>query len=381
MEESLVRELRRVYGSLTEVLINKLKNPPRRLYMRVVTTRAEREEVLRLLRSDNVLAHPDPYTPEAIYVEVEGPFEIQCESDKEIIVDDKTASSLLLGANLYRPGVVKTPVFNPGEKLLVVTRTGIPVACVETIVSSRELYRMKRGLVAKNISSPYRAPRITETRAYTAGLIYPQSLPSMATIHALSPKPGELIVDMNASPGGKSSHIIQYTRGKSRLVSIDRNEKKVALLKETLIKLGLDLNNVAIPGDSRYIHIDLNLENRADRILIDPPCSNLGVRPVLKQDKTIRDVENLVEYQKQFLKAAYHVVKKNGIVVYSTCTLTLRENEENIRYAVEELGFTSVELEKPLPYSEVVKYKGIVGYRYSPLSHDMPGYFIAVLTK
>jgi 16S rRNA (cytosine967-C5)-methyltransferase len=167
----------------------------------------------------------------------------------------------------------------------------------------------------------------------------------------------------------------------ARLISIDRSERKAGLIRELLRRLQLDYNVIVVPGDSRYIHLDLNLEGRVDRVLIDPPCSNLGVRPILDYERSLKEVLNLAEYQKQFLKSAYFILKPGGVLVYSTCTLTMRENEENVRYAIEELGYSPVELPNPLPYSEVVKYKGVVGYRFSPFTEDMPGYFIAILTK
>jgi 16S rRNA (cytosine967-C5)-methyltransferase len=381
LHESVVKELYRVYGSLTIKLVERLKTPPRRMYIRVVTSRISREEALKILEADGVHAEPDPLVNDAIYTEVQGPFEIKCDSGKYVVVDEKTAVSLMLGANLYRPGVVKAPAFNAGERLLAVTRWGRPVACIETKVDSSTLRRLRRGLVGVNISSPYVAPKISETRAYKLGVIYPQSLPSIVTTHVLAPKPGELVVDMNASPGGKSSHIVQLTRGAARLVSIDRSEKKVEVLRRTLVKLGLYIGVILYPGDSRYVHLDLNLEGKVDKVLIDPPCSNLGVRPVINYTRTMKDIKALSSYQKQFLKSAYAILKPCGRLVYSTCTLTLEENEEVVRYAIEELGYTPVELDEPPPYSEVVKYKGVVAYRYSPLYYDMPGYFIAVLTK
>jgi 16S rRNA (cytosine967-C5)-methyltransferase len=381
VEHGLFTELRRVYGSLTSRLIEKLKTPPRRLYVRVITSRITRSDVLKLLELEGVKAHADPYYEEAIYMEVEGPFNVECESEKYIVVDEKTAVSLLLGSDLYRPGVVESMSFRRGERLWATTRRGTRIACIEAVVSSSAMSALKHGLVGVNVASPYRAPRISSTRVYSDGLIYPQSLPSMATVIALSPKPGDLVVDMNAAPGGKTSHIVQVTRGLVRLVSIDRSERKAGLVRELLRRLQLDYNVVVVPGDSRYIHLDLNLEGRVDRVLIDPPCSNLGVRPILDYERSLKDVLNLAEYQKQFLKSAYFILKPGGVLVYSTCTLTMRENEENVRYAIEELGYSPVELPNPLPYSEVVKYKGVVGYRFSPFTEDMPGYFIAILTK
>lgn len=379
--KSISGTLRRVYGSCLEALLERLKTPPRRLYARVNTIKCTRKEVIEFLRKEGFDAYPDEEIPDAIYFAVEGPFVIECKSDKKVVVDLKTANSLLLGSNLYRPGIVKMPRFNRDEYLLAVTPRGTPVSCLKTVMSSAEARTISRGLVAVNVSSPYRAPRIGESKTLARGLIYPQSAPSMITSHVVQPEQGMLVVDLNAAPGGKTGHIVQLTHGKSRIVAFDRSERKVALLKNTLDRLGLNINVLGIPADSRYAWIDLKLENKADRVLIDPPCSNLGVRPVMDYERTLRDIRDLSNYQKQFLRAASRILKNGGLLVYSTCTLTLEENEENIRYAIEELGFSVFEPSMPVPHADKVKFKGVVGYRFSPLRDDMPGYFIAVLTK
>ncbi|MEM1773111.1 MAG: RsmB/NOP family class I SAM-dependent RNA methyltransferase, partial [Desulfurococcaceae archaeon] len=312
MEKLLLSELSRVYGSLLSELLEKLRRPPRRLYLRVNTLKTTRERVISMLSEEGIETYPDEEVDDAIFLEVKGPFNIECNTDKKIIVDDKTAISLLMGANLYRPGIRKWVAFEKGDRVLVVTGDNTPVACVETTTSHYHAINSEKGLVGVNIQSPYRAPSIAETKAYLKGLIYPQSLPSIITSHVLNPKPGELIIDMNASPGGKTSHVVQLSIGRTRVIAIDRSEGKVKALKSTLDWLGLNLNVLALPMDSRYIHLDLNLQNKADKILIDPPCSNLGVRPIIAFNRTMRDIINLSNYQRQFLKAAYHVLKPGG---------------------------------------------------------------------
>ncbi|MCY0868890.1 MAG: RNA methyltransferase [Desulfurococcus sp.] len=374
--------LSRPYGSLAGVLAEKLKSPPRRMYIRVNTLRVNPDRLVEYLNNTSGFKfYRDEYVEEAVYTLIEGPFELECEAERYVVVDDKTAVSLMLGANLYRPGVVKWSFFEEGDVIAAVSRSGVRVACLKTTVSSRKLASISRGLVAFNTASPYRAPRLSELEAYAQVFFYPQGYPSIVTTRILDPRPGELIVDLNASPGGKTSHVVQLTRGKALVIALDRSLGKIQALKNTLTRLGLDLNVIAIPHDSRYVHVDFKLAGRADRVLVDPPCSNLGVRPILTLERDYKSILDLSAYQKQFLKAASIIAKPGGVIVYSTCTLTVEENEWNIAYAVRELGLESVELAEEPPFSERVSYKGIVAYRYSPLSNDMPGYFIAVLRK
>lgn len=378
--EDILGELRRVYGSLVHELVNRLKTPPRRLYMRVNRLKATRDQVLKALREAGVDAFPDEYVEDAVYVALEGPREVDCDSTGAIVVDDKAANSLLMGANLYRPGVVKSTRFHRGEVLSAYDRRGKLVACLEAVVDSSQLHSMESGLVALNISSPYRAPRIRELDLYEKGYLYSQSLPSMIASIALSPSRGELILDMNAAPGGKTSHIVELTRGEARIIAVDR-PSKMEELKRNLSRMGLDRCVTLVPYDSRYLDRDVFRPETFDKVIIDPPCSNLGVRPISEKPRSMRDVKTLAEYQYQFIKAAARLLKKGGRLVYSTCTLTLAENEENVWRAVEELGLESVDPGLNYPFVEKTRYRGVVSYRFSPLTMDMPGFFIAVLEK
>ncbi|WP_448578113.1 PUA domain-containing protein [Thermosphaera sp.] len=381
MREELLNELKRVYGSLTLRLVEALKTPPRRLYMRVNTLKTSVEAVLEEMEREGVKAWKDEEVGEAVYVELNGPFKLPSDVEKTIVVDEKTATSVMMGANLYRPGVLKADSFRGGDLVKVVSKHGFYAGVVEITVSSSELFKMSNGLIGVNVASIYNAPKISELSVYRKGLVYPQGLPAMITTIFLNPRESELIVDLNASPGGKTGHVIQYTRGRSRVLAFDRNEPKIQVLKSNLERLGLTVNVIPIPYDSRYVHLDFNLNGRVDKVLVDPPCSNLGVRPKLEFDKTLSNVLNNASYQKQFLKTAHSLLKKGGILAYSTCTLTLKENEEIVSYAVRELGFESVEAETWFSRCDKIYFENIVAYRFHPLNNDMPGYFIALLRK
>ena len=124
----------------------------------------------------------------------------------------------------------------------------------------------------------------------------------------------------------------------------------------------------------------------ADKILIDPPCSALGVRPKLYEIWQVEELEALARYQRRFLKEATNVLKHEGIIVYSTCTLTQEENECNMKSAYTELGLeilshkpyegVSGELVNDFPQPETDKLQ-----RFYPDIHDTPGFFIGKLLK
>ena len=379
LDDKLRRLLIKVYGSSFPLLLSKLAEPSKKMYIRVNTCLISRDELIERLVLKGLNAKPEPMVEEAIYIELEGPYEVPLHG-KKVYVDKYAAESIAIGANLYAPGIQSFDEFRDGDLLVAIAPNGEPVALLKAIVSSERLRGMRRGLVAITLVSKYRAPPIRELPEYREGLIYPQSLPAMIVSKIAAPKPGELIVDMNAAPGGKTSHLVQLSKGSSRIIALERSVGKSNILVSTLMRLRLYKNVVVLPLDSRYIDRDLNLVNRADKVIVDPPCTALGVRPKVLVEKAYKDVINLSRYQLQFLKTATKIVKPGGLIIYSTCTLTLEENEYNTLTAIEKYGLEPVDL-GILPYSEKVKYKGVIAYRFSPLSHDMPGYYIAVLRK
>ncbi|WP_434731664.1 RsmB/NOP family class I SAM-dependent RNA methyltransferase [Thermogladius sp. KZ2Tp1] len=378
IDHGLYMELRAVYGSLTDRLLEMLTYPPKRLYLRVNTLRARREEVIESLRRRGVEVRSDDLLEEAIYIELEGPYQVR-DHGRRVVVDDIAAESLMMGANLYRPGVVAYDVFKKGDVLTAVTKNGVVVAELEASVSSDQLKSMRRGLVAVNVRPVYRAPPIAELPEFKEGLVYPQSFPSMVAGRLVSPG-SELVVDMNASPGGKTGHIVQLSRGRALVVAVDRSVGKVEKLVENLARLHLTTNVLPVPFDSRFLDLVTLLENRVGKVLIDPPCTNLGVRPKLSFKKTLRDAVNLADYQRQFMKVARRILRPGGVLVYSTCTLTRVENEENILYATRSLGLEPLDLGW-VPRADKVYLDEATAYRFHPLKDDMPGFFIAVLRK
>src|SRR5256886_13622067 len=210
---------------------------------------------------------------------------------------------------------------------------------------------------------------------YEAGLIHLQSLPAMVTCQVLDPKPDEVIVDLNCAPAGKMSYLCQLTKNKARIIGFDRNEEKIGKAGEHLERLRCE-NYQLIAHDSRYAHLDYKFN--ADKVLVDPPCTGLGVMPKLSIETTKKDIENLSSYQKQFMTTAAALVKEGGTVVYSVCTVTGEECEEVARFAEEKLGL------KKVAANPIVGRGGLdvekLTQRFDP-ELDGAGYFIAKFVK
>ncbi|RLE67290.1 MAG: 16S rRNA methyltransferase [Thermoprotei archaeon] len=364
----------RVYSIIKETC-----KPVKRYFVRVNTLKITREKILERLKEEGLTAYADGILSEAIYFEVEGPFKVPI-ARKGIIVDKRTAESVFQGANLYAPGILRGDPVKKGDEVTVYSPNGIAVGYGIAEMDIGDAMQKRRGLAVRIIVSRYRAPKIRELDEYKKGLLYDQSYPAMLVARILDPKPGETIVDLCAAPGGKATHVAQIMGDRGLVVAVDRSRKKVEKLAENSRRLGLKSIRILLE-DSRRLHVKYP-SLKADKVILDPSCSSLGVRPKLIERKTFRDIISCFMYQQQFLPAASSLLKKNGILVYSTCTLTLEENEHIVRVLVEKYGFEVEEqdfhvAERGLGDSEWCPFL----QRFHPDNMDTPGFFIAKLRK
>ena len=364
-----------------ERIFESIRRPPSRYYVRVNTLKISPEDLMRTLRDRSIDVYPDEHLPEALWFPVKGPNKVPT-ARKYVLADKKASESVYVGANLYVPGVVKMDEkIKKGDEVNVLAPNGEVVAFGIAEVGNDDIKVTKHGIAVRTIVSVYEMPKVREMREYELGLFHDQSLPAQWVGRVIDPKPNEVIVDMNAAPGGKTSHIIQLSGGKAIVHAFDRSEGKVNELIETLSRLGMDgLYRVEV-RDTRYLDIDRpDLVGSADKVLIDPPCTDMGVRPRLFDVKTMDLVRAMSNYQRQFIRVAWKLLKPGGILVYSTCTIPPLENEDNIAYA-ESLGFEVVDISIPNASGGLIdKYRDSV-VRFYPHIHDTPGFFIAKLRK
>jgi len=359
-------------------VLEAMARPPTRYYLRANTLKISPEELVERLERKGLKASQHPQLKEALSLPLEGPNPVP-EYPLKVVVDKFTAESVMVGAHVYAPGVSSMKGVRKGDMVTILSPKGHVVGSGIAEMDEAEVLLSKQGLAVKITDPLYRAPSLRETEEYRKGFFYLQSLPSMVTVRVLEPKPGETIVDLNCAPGGKLSHIYQLTGGGAVIYGFDRSPRKIRLTAQTLERLGYRGVKL-IAADSRYVDLDYP-EIKADRVLVDPPCSALGVTPKLYDWKTAEDVKSLANYQRQFLKVAAKIVKPGGIVVYSVCTMTLEECEENARFAVEKCGL------KPEPQPFHLASTGLPIFaeaelfqRFHPHIHGF-GYFIARFRK
>ncbi len=140
-------------------------------------------------------------------------------------------------------------------------------------------------------------------------------------------------------------------------------------------------NVVLSVHDSRYLHEDFRDLN-ADRVLIDPPCSALGLRPKIYDFTTLDRINRLADYQKQFITAASKIVRPGGVIVYSVCTFTPQECEEVVKFAEQECALQVIGQDPFLASNGLPKYgpSALSCQRFHPHKHEI-GYFIAKFIK
>ncbi|MHA1834346.1 MAG: 16S rRNA (cytosine(967)-C(5))-methyltransferase RsmB [Candidatus Baldrarchaeia archaeon] len=216
--------------------------------------------------------------------------------------------------------------------------------------------------------------------SFSRGLFYIQDKASVLAGHVLDPKPGELIVDVCAAPGGKTSHIAQLMENEGKIIAIDISRLRIKALKNNMKRLGVKIVETKIM-DARDIPRKLKIE--ADRVLVDPACSstgNLRSRPEVRLWVKKKDVKRFAKLQWEILKSAAEIVKENGILVYSTCSMTLEENEYLIKRFIEDTN--SFKIVKAEPFIGKPGFNDLTdAQRLFPHLHDTEGFFIAKLVK
>jgi 16S rRNA (cytosine967-C5)-methyltransferase len=173
---------------------------------------------------------------------------------------------------------------------------------------------------------------LASTISFKYGMFTIQDESSMLAAYALGAEQNEFILDACAAPGGKSTHIAEKMNNTGEVISVDLHQHKVRLINDNAKRLGLENIKTSI-SDSRHLQEKFKTES-FDRILLDAPCSGFGVmrrKPDMKYTKTEKDIERLSTIQQDLLMSVSPLLKKGGILVYSTCTVDKEENENTVK--------------------------------------------------
>lgn len=165
-----------------------------------------------------------------------------------------------------------------------------------------------------------------------------QDISSMLVAEIAAPAPGDFVIDVCAAPGGKSMHMAELLNGTGQVEARDLTEAKVELIRENILRSGLD-NITAVQQDA--LIPDESSREKADVVIADLPCSGLGIlgrKNDLKYKASQEGIHSLAKLQRDILSTVQAYVKPGGRLVYSTCTVSLEENEENVDWFFEEVS-------------------------------------------
>ncbi|MEH2406609.1 16S rRNA (cytosine(967)-C(5))-methyltransferase RsmB [Nostoc sp.] len=198
--------------------------------------------------------------------------------------------------------------------------------------------------------------------------------------HLLDPQPGEVVIDVCAAPGGKTTHIAELMADKGEIWACDRTPSRLRKLQENSQRLNLQSIQI-YTGDSRHF---AQFKNTADRVLLDAPCSGLGTmhrHADARWRQIPESVRELSVLQKELLTHTSTFVKPGGVLVYATCTLHPAENEQVISTFLAESPDWQIESPRglELPYSGHTTPQG--WFKVWPHRLDMDGFFMVRLRK
>jgi len=230
-------------------------------------------------------------------------------------------------------------------------------------------------------------PSLGSTVEYMEGYYYIQSLSSMIPAEVLHPSKDDIVLDMAAAPGSKTTQMAQLMNNEGLIIAVEKFRSRIKSLMSNINRLGVS-NVIIVNMDARdLIYHKLNFS----KILLDAPCSGEGLIPEDPQRRTRTKPEDLYRLslvQLQLLYTTYILLQENGDLVYSTCSIAPEENEFVINYAIEELGMKTVKIDK-IPGDEgITEFNGIKFsndvrncIRLYPHKHKTEGFFICHLKK
>ncbi|KNA09763.1 hypothetical protein SOVF_150590 [Spinacia oleracea] len=333
-------------------------------------------------------------------------------------------------------------------------RKGLYIGQGTTMMSRAGIFRVLQGVAISMSNRVFNLPSFNNV---LEGDIFLQNLPSIIVAHALDPQKGERILDMCAAPGGKTTAIAMLMRDEGEVVAADRSHNKVIDVQNLAAEMGLKsivtckldavksvatekVSDIDVTEDTssskscsivkeklngNMLHKENVVSNRRkdkdsikngigknhvsggrvekskgfarnsfDRVLLDAPCSALGLRPrLLAGEETLESLKSHKLYQRKMFDQAVQLVRPGGVLVYSTCTINPGENEALVRYALDTYKFLSLAPQHPR-----VGGPGLVGrcelsdgyieewlrpgeeelvQRFDPSTSDTIGFFIA----
>ncbi|XP_051007243.1 tRNA (cytosine(72)-C(5))-methyltransferase NSUN6 [Acomys russatus] len=362
-----------------EALLTQLSHPPSFTTVRVNTHLASVQYVRGLLHEElqkqfsgfsvPVLQHPA--LPDVLLIPVTGPRKNIVKQQCEVIVGAQCGNAVLRGAHVYVPGIVSASKFMKAGDVISVY-SDIKGKCKKgakefdgtkvflgngiSELSRKDLFSGLpdlRGIGIRMTEPIYLSPSFDNV---LPSYLFLQNLPSAVVAHVLNPQPGEKILDLCAAPGGKTTHIAALMQDRGEVIALDKILTKVEKLKQNASLLGLHSIRAFCFDATKALKLDTIddtegappfLPESFDRILLDAPCSGMGQRPNMACTWTLKEVTSYQPLQRKLMNVAIQLLKPGGVLVYSTCTITLAENEEQVAWALRTFPCLQLQSQEP----------------------------------
>lgn len=364
-------------------LLQSLGTPPTVTTLRVNTIVSDKHSVAKELKTElekqynergsnppPIVLHPA--LKDVLVIPSRGPNPKPAKVTKEVIVDLACGMSVLRGADVFVLGIMAAPPYLvAGETVAVYAdlegqcRRGLKeeykerkiyVGCGEMQLSRDQIFcsaQVKlRGVGIKMTNPLYEAPSLDDVLQH---LVFAQNLPSIVCSLVLDPQPGENVIDMCASPGGKTNHIATLMQNKGRVVALDKNAVKVDKIISNLSRWNITCVECYVQDAMKCLDETAQLDGPPpfppgsfDRVLLDVPCSSLGQRPSSRNRMTLKSLQSYSSYQRRFIELGVNLLKAGGTLVYSTCTITMEENERQVAWMLQK--YQNLKLVEQIPH-------------------------------
>jgi 16S rRNA (cytosine967-C5)-methyltransferase len=234
------------------------------------------------------------------------------------------------------------------------------------------------GVILKKLKGP-----IPDLAAFKNGWFQVQDEAAQLVSLLLDPQPAESVLDACAGRGGKTGHLAQLMKNKGTICAMDKDDKKLEQLGSEMQRLGISI--VRPTRHDLNLTPDTKLQGRFDRILLDAPCSGLGVlrrNPDIKWKSVEADLKRHARDQKRFLENLVQLIKPNGILVYAVCSIEPEENEAVIdAFLKKHPEFVIDKNPGKLPKTIHSRVETASGFKTLPLLNHMDGFYFVRLKR
>jgi len=220
---------------------------------------------------------------------------------------------------------------------------------------------------------------LTRTKSFHEGLFYIQDKASCYAAEVVDPKPGMVMLDVCAAPGPKTTYLAQLMQNRGVIYSIDYSRRRMGVWKSEVARMGVEIAEPVIADACNPLPFAVE----ADMVVLDPPCTSTGAFakiPSAKWRLTARSAEKMAEIQWQMLENSAEKLKPGGTLVYSTCSITVEENEMLIERFLK--WHPEYQLAEITPKIGLPGLRGLTQcQRLYPHIHECNGFFIAKLLR